>query len=61
MCAVRSSELEYGIEYAVKSIQQTESDHLLLQCAGLAGVTENGQYGAGLCRKFTAAMFCQFI
>lgn len=33
---------------------------VLWWCAGLAGVTEDGQYGAGLRGKFTAAMVCQF-
>lgn len=33
---------------------------LLLQDAGLAGVTQEGQYGAGLWGKFTAAMICEF-
>lgn len=33
---------------------------LLLQDAGLAGVTQDGQYGAGLWGKFTAAMICEF-
>lgn len=33
---------------------------MLLQYAGLAGFTKNGQYGAGLRGKFSAVMICHF-
>lgn len=50
ICAVGLSELKYAIV----------ADELLFLHAGLTGVSEDGQYGAGLRGKFTAAMICQF-